>query len=257
MTLDTNQLINPYLKTYEYTRESMILDHLYLVKYIVERLSIYLPPSIDKEDLIEAGIVGLIDAVDRYNPKKNCKFSTYAKFRIKGAIFDEIRSLDILPKSLRQKSKVIEKTYSQLEDKLGRLPSDREMAKALGIEEDEYRHLLYELRSAFIISFEDLKIPSLKTNDYIDTFEFLLASNQPGPIENTLFKELSEILSQEIDELPERTKLIITLYYYEEMTITEIAKILNLAKSTVSEIHTKALIKLRSRLRKKLNNPRL
>ena len=247
----SNNTAKAYKENYENNRESLILEHIPLVKYIVDKLSVYLPPSVDKEDLIEAGIVGLIDAVDKYDPARNCKFSTYARFRIKGAIFDELRSLDIIPKSMRQKSKQIEETYAKLENKLGRSPTDKEMADELGITEEKYNKLLYGLRSAFVINFDDFK--SLKINDdEQDGLESLLVSDQPLPDENVTLKESFDILAEEIEKLPERSKLVITLYYYEDMTITEIAKILNLAKSTVSEIHTKTLLKLRAKLRNRL-----
>lgn len=246
-----NQTAKLYKETHESMRESMILEYLPLVKYIVEKMSIYIPPSVDKDDLIEAGIVGLIDAVDKYDPDKNCKFSTYARFRIKGAIIDELRSLDILPKSMRQKTKQIEEAYAKLENKLGRAPTDKEMADELGITESRYNRLVNELRSAFIINFDDFK--SLKVDDEDnDGLEALLRSEEPAPDQNVIFKEIADILSEEIENLPEKARLVLTLYYYEDMTITEIAKILGLAKSTVSEIHTKALLKLRSKIRKRL-----
>ena len=246
-----NRRARIYREDYENIRESLILDNLPLVKYIVDKLSVYLPPSVDRDDLIEAGIIGLIDAVDKYDPEKNCKLSTYARFRIKGAILDELRSLDIIPKSMRQKSKQIEELHTRLESKLGRSPTDKEMADELGITEERYNKLLYSLRSAFIINFDDFKSTKLN-DDENEGLESLLSSNEPGPYENALFKEISDILAEEIEKLPEREKLVITLYYYEDMTITEIAKVLNLAKSTVSEIHTRTLLKLRSRLRKRL-----
>jgi len=246
-----NKTAKIYKENHENSRESLILDNLPLVKYIVDKLSVYLPPSVDKEDLIEAGIIGLIDAVDRYDPEKNCRLSTYARFRIKGAILDELRSLDIIPKSMRQKSKQIEETHARLENKLGRSPTDKEMADELGITEEKYNKLLFGLRSAFIINFDDFKSPKLN-DDENEGLEALLSTDEAGPDENVLFKEMSDILAEEIENLPEKARLVITLYYYEEMTITEIARILNLAKSTVSEIHTKTLLKLRSRLRKKM-----
>ncbi len=246
-----NQTAKAYKEVQENTRESMIVEYLPLVKRIVDKMSVYLPPSVDKDDLIEAGIVGLIDAVDKYDPGKNCKFSTYARFRIKGAIMDELRSLDIMPKSMRQKSKQIEETYSRLENMLGRAPTEKEMADELGITEERYNKLIYELRSAFIINFDDFKSLKIDDDDN-DGFEALLKSDEPAPDQNVFFKELCDILAEEIENLPERAKLVITLYYYEDMTLTEIAKILGLAKSTVSETHAKALLMLRSRLKKRL-----
>jgi len=246
-----NQPAKAYKEVQESTRESMIVEYLPLVKHIVDKMSVYLPPSVDKEDLIEAGIIGLIDAVDKYDPAKNCKFSTYARFRIKGAIMDELRSLDILPKSMRQKSKQIEETYSRLEMKLGRDPTEKEMADELGISEEKYNRLLYELRSAFILGFDDFK--SLKINDEeSDGLDAILRDESPSAEQNILFKELSEVLAEEIQKLPERQKMVITLYYYEDLTITEIAKVLGIAKSTASEAHTKALLALKSKIRKRL-----
>ncbi len=246
-----NQTAKVYKKAQESAREAMIVEYLPLVKRIVDKMSVYLPPAVDKDDLIEAGIVGLIDAVDKYDPDKKCKFSTYARFRIKGAIMDELRSLDIMPKSMRQKSKQIEETYSKLENILGRSPTEKEMAEELGITEARYNKLMYELRSAFIINFDDFKSLKIDDDDN-DGFEALLKSDEPAPDQKLLFKELCDILAEEIEKLPERARLVLTLYYYEDMTITEIAKILDLAKSTVSETHTKALMTLRARLRKRL-----
>lgn len=242
-----------YQENYEYNRESLIVDNLPLVKYIVGSLPLYLPPFLNREDLIEAGIVGLIDAVDKYDPEKNCKLSTYARFRIKGAILDELRSLDIIPKSMRQKSKQIEQIHTKLENKLGRSPTDKEMADELGITEEKYHKILYGLRSAFIINFDDFKSSKISDEEN-EGLEALLSAEEPGPDENVLFKEISDILAEEIESLPERARLVITLYYYEEMTITEIGKILDLPKSTVSEIHRKTLAKLRARLRKRLKD---
>ncbi len=246
------QTVRAYQEIQKNNREEMILKYLPLVKHIVDRMDIYLMPYVSKDDLIEAGILGLIDAVDKYDPEKNCKFSTYARFRIKGAIMDELRSLDILPKSMRQKSRQIEEAYSRLENSLGRAPTDKEMADELGITEEKYNKLLYEIRSAFVINFDDFKSLKVDEEDN-DGFEALLKSEEPTPDKNALFKEMSEILAEEIERLPERARLVITLYYYEDLTITEIAKILGLAKSTVSEIHTKALLTLRTRLKKRLN----
>ncbi len=243
--------IKAYKQSYESQKEALILEHLPLVKHIVDKISVYLPPSVDKEDLIEAGIVGLIDAVEKFDPSRNCKFSTYARFRIKGAILDELRSLDIIPKSMRQKSKQIEETYSRLENRLGRSPTDREIADELGITEEEYSKLIHEIKGAVVINFDDFKSLKIKEEDQ-EGLEPLLESDLPYPDQQVELKQISEILAEEIEKLPEREKIIITLYYYEDLTITEIAKILNLAKSTVSEIHTKTLLKLRARLKKRL-----
>ena len=223
-------------------REDFILRYLPLVKHIVDQMDIYLPTSIDKEDLIEAGIIGLIDAVDRFDPKKNCEFTTYARFRIKGAILDQLRNLDWVPKSIRQKARKLETVYRKIESELGHPPSDQAMADALGITEEEYHRLLYKLKGAFIVSLEDESLglrdsDSIYDPDNISTLELVIS------------KEQVSVLSKAIEELPERERLVVSLYYFEELTMKEIGEVLGLAKSTISELHARALMHLRSKLK--------
>ncbi len=226
-------------------KEKLIIENLPLVKSIAERLSHSLPPTLDKEDLFEAGVLGLIDAVNRYDPSKNCKFKTFASIRIRGAILDEVRSLAWMPKTLRQRARELENVIVKLEQELGRSPKDEEVAEKLGVSVDDYRKLLFEIRGISLVYMEELGNLVLDASSF-RAFEM---GDEP-PVDSLYKKELADILSKAIDELSERERLVITLYYYEGLTIREIGKVLGLAKSTVSEIHVKTLLKLRGKLRK-------
>jgi len=235
-----------------FDRERLILDHLPLVKITVERISQALPPQVDREDLMEAGIVGLIEAANRFDPLQGNDFSTYAKFRIRGAILDELRVNDWVPKSLRQKSREMEEVFAKLELKLGRPPTDEEMAQELGMKYEEYLKLINKMSYMTIFSFEELGKILL---DKEGAEDIIPDPYQKDPFEEAELAERVNLLAEVIDELPEREKLVITLYYYEELTIREIAEVLGLAKSTVSEIHTKAILRMRGKLKAKLGEP--
>jgi len=230
-------------------RNQMIVQYLPLVKYTLERMNLFIPPTIDKEDLIEAGILGLIDAVEKFDPTKNCDFATYAKFRIRGAILDELRNLDWMPKSLRQKARQLEDVYLALEQKLGYPPSDKEVAKALGINDEKYHKLIQKLKGVSIIYLEDLLNVEMERGNISD---IVADQNVESAIENVYSKEIVSILSQAIAELPEKERLVISLYYYNGLTLREIGEVIGVAKSTVSELQTKALLRLRAKLRYRL-----
>ncbi len=235
----------------EEERDRLVMEHLSLVKVIAERLSRMLPPVLDKEDMYEAGILGLLDAANRYDSSKNCSFKTFASIRIKGAILDEVRSLEVVPKSLRQRARKVEKVIADLERELGQPPSDEIVAERLGLTLDEYRRLLQSLEGVSFAYLEDIGSHVLDLYSYRN-YEY----GQEPPVENLYKEEIAEILSRAIDDLPERERLVITLYYYEGFTIREIGKVLGLAKSTVSEIHIKALMKLKSKLQELLGGER-
>ncbi len=238
---------SPYKKDSRIPREELILTHLPLVHYIVERMLIYTPPTLDKEDLIEAGIMGLIDAVDKFDPQRNISFATYAKFRIKGAILDQLRNLDWMPKLLRQKARELERVFLELEQKLGHPPSDETVSAALGISLEEYYRLIHQLKGIGMIYLDDLIDTTGESNTSV--LDRIAYSDDEEILESVFSKELISILAKAIEQLPEREKLVISLYYFDEFTIREIGEILGLAKSTVSELHTKALLRLRAKLR--------
>ena len=230
------------------TKEKLILKFLPFTRSIAERMSMRLPANVDADDLINAGIIGLIDAIEKFDPSKEIKFKTYAEFRIRGAILDELRSLDWLPRSLRQKTSQVEETYYKLEQELGRPASDQEMAEALELSIEEFYEILSQSRGAILFSLDDLgDNPDNKTKNLLS---LIADSEDKSPLFSIKLKALKRVVGDGINRLPEKEKLVISLYYYEELTMKEIGKVLDITESRVSQIHTKAIILLGARLKK-------
>jgi len=229
-------------------REARILEHVRLVKKITNRIAMRLPPHAEIEDLYSAGILGLIDAVEKYDPGKGVPFEAYAEFRIRGAIFDELRALDPTPRALRTLSKKVEEMYSVLEAKLSRGPEDDEMAAALGVSLEEYRKILMQINSTLTLSLNELvgNRIGLQPRELLDSLEDTAGKN---PAESFEMGELRDILAQAIDELPEKYRLVLALYYYEEMNMKEVGQALNITESRVSQIHSKSMMVLRKKIR--------
>ena len=221
-------------------KSALIEEYVYLVKLVAGRLSIYLNHYVDLEDLISYGVIGLIDAIDKFDCTKNVKFETYASLRIRGAILDEIRKLDWVPRSTRKKQKEFNKLYSELENKLGRTPTDEEVTLSLNITPSEYYQMLQESNVSALVFIEDYKIQVDAIPDELSEVPEMYLAKQ----------ELIETLAEAIDALPEREKMVITLYYYEELTLKEISAILEVSESRVSQLHTKGVSRLRQRLAK-------
>ena len=238
---DMNEIWNQYVKTHNAQLKDRLTEHyVHLVKLVAGRLGIYLNQYIDLDDLVGYGVLGLIDAIDKFDPSKNVKFETYASLRIRGAILDAIRKLDWIPRTLRKKQKDIDKIYIELESKLGRTPVDQEVADALHISLDEYNTLLKEVNVSTLISIDE--------NIY--QFESVKDHNAQIPERCIEEKEMKDTLSKLIDELPEREKKVIFLYYYEELTLKEISRVLEVSESRVSQLHTKAVSRLRANMSK-------
>jgi RNA polymerase sigma factor FliA len=217
-------------------REQLVENYLSLVNIIAGRIAISLPSHVDRDDLISSGFFGLLDAIERYDPVRGNKFETYAGVRIRGSILDYLRSKDWIPVSLRQKIRKYEQTVSALEAKFGRAATDKEIAAELGVSIDDLNVLLGRLNIATVIPLEEYaKVEST-------------ANQIPGPSENIEFKELQESLAAAIDKLPEKEKIVISLYYYEELTLKEISLILKLSEARISQLHTKAVFRLRGYL---------
>ncbi|WP_069997477.1 FliA/WhiG family RNA polymerase sigma factor [Cellulosilyticum sp. I15G10I2] len=237
--------INVIWQQYNNTRDSglkqiLIEKYVYLVKLVAGRLGIYLNQYVDLDDLIGYGALGLIDAIDKFDLAKNVKFETYASLRIRGSILDAIRKLDWVPRTLRKKQKELDKAYTDLEFKLGRQPEETEVAHYLGIDVTEYNILLKEVNIATLVSideqtynFETIKDPKAETPD--SRFEE---------------KEMKNTLTTLIESLPEREKQVIFLYYFEEFTLKEISSVLNVSESRISQLHTKAVSRMRAKLQK-------
>jgi RNA polymerase sigma factor for flagellar operon FliA len=229
-------------------RDQLILEYLPYVKRIVHRIAIHLPPNVETEDLMNVGVIGLIQAIDRYDPSRDNKFTTYAAFRIRGAVLSELRSRDFLSRSNRRKIRELERTYLQLEQKLGRDVEDAEVAEALDLSLDQlYR--IKQISSISFISYEELGYTS--NNDKEKLVSSLVRDDGDDVLTRTGFKQLKAAIAEAIEELPEKEKLVLSLYYMDELTMKETGEVLGVTESRVSQLHSQAIIRLRSKLRKR------
>ena len=230
------------------SRDEMILKYTPLIKYIAHRLAMRLPPHVSVDDLMSAGVIGLMDALTKFDPKKKVQFKTYAEFRIKGAMLDELRSLDWVSRSVRQKAAQLEKAYQTLEKKRGRAVEDEEVAQELGISMDHYYNLVNEVNGVFLLDIENLrnKLPKLPEEDLIN---LLMDDKEKQPLYLLGLEELKKVLAQAIDELSPKEKTVISLYYYEELTLKEIGEVLGFTESRICQIHAKAILKLKGKVR--------
>lgn len=224
-------------------REKLIIQYAPLVKYVAGRLSIYFGSNVEYDDLVSYGVFGLIDAIDKYDITKGVKFETYASLRIRGSIIDSIRELDWVPRSLRQKNKELDKIYLQLENELGRGASDKDVAEKLGINIDDYYKLLNNISISSVMSLDEF----LEQN-YESNVGSLVYSKGDHPEEYVEFNELKQTLGEIINKLPEKEKIVVSLYYYEELTLKEISAIMNVSESRISQLHTKAILRMRGKL---------
>ena len=220
-----------------------------LIKYVADRMASRLPPNISREDLISSGVLGLIDAVDKFDPSRNIKFKTYAEFRVKGAMLDELRSLDWVPRSIRKKAAQLEKAHQALEVELGRPATEDEICESMGLNHEDYQRLLYEVKGVSVVDFELFRKHG---GDYkrSDFFEMIADEDAGDALEALGLSEARDVLAEAIDGLPERERLVVTLYYYEELTMKEIGEVLDYSESRISQIHTQAVVRLRTRLRR-------
>lgn len=234
-------------------KDKLLMEYAYLVKYIAQRIAVNLPASVEVDDLMSAGILGLIKATETFEIERGFKFETYASHKIRGAILDELRALDWVPRSVRQKSREIQRVYAKLENELGRVPYDDEVCESLGISMKEFEDLLSEVTPTTIISLEE-SMPDRESDSkelrIIDTIEDPGSEN---PLKELGFNEVKGILKDAIANLPEKEKLVIALYHYEELTLKEIGVVLDISESRVSQIHSKAILKLRGRLLQRIN----
>ena len=231
-------------------RDRLLVENLPLVKYIAGRLAIGLPKSVEMDDLISAGVIGLIEALNSFNISKGVKFETYASLRIRGAILDELRSVDWVPRSTRAKYREIERTISKLENDLGRSPTDEELAEGLGVSLHEYYEMIDDVSSATLLSLDELSYGSEDDRPVplIDTLE---STDQEDALSDLEREEMKRALAEAIGQLSEQERLVVALYYYEELTLKEIGQVMELSESRVSQIHTKAVLSLRVKLRRR------
>jgi RNA polymerase sigma factor for flagellar operon FliA len=228
-------------------RDRLILTYAPLVKFVAGRLGATLPSHVDEQDLVSYGLLGLIGAIERFDPDREIKFETYAIARIKGAIIDELRSLDWVPRSVRTRAREIERAIAELERTLMRAPTDAEIAAKVGITGTELEDSLTEISRTSIAALDELWSPS-GSGDQISLIDTIEDQSGPNPEVSLEQTELKEALGEAISRLPEREKLVVTLYYYEELTLREIGEVLGVTESRVSQLHTKAVLRLKARL---------
>jgi len=232
--------------------DQLIMEHTPLVKYIAHKIALRVPPHIEVGDLIDAGIIGLIDAIKKYNPARDVKFRTYAEFRIRGAILDELRSLDWVPRSIRSMLGKLEGTHLTLEQRLGRPATDEEVAEEMEMEMEDFYDLLRQAGRVSVTSIDQSWNDKDSRRTVADVLE-----DQSGntPFEKFCTNETRDLLAKAINELPGKERLVISLYYYEELTMKEIADVLDLTESRVSQIHTKAILTLKKKVNRAMNQP--
>jgi RNA polymerase sigma factor for flagellar operon FliA len=226
-------------------RERILLEQLPHVRYIARRIHDRLPRHVPLEDLVHAGVVGLIDALNKFDQSKHVQFSSYAKFRIRGAILDSLRELDWSPRELRRKGRMVEQAYSHLSGTLGRAPAENELAQELGLELRELQSLLAELDG---LELGSLRVVSARDGREEDLCEYISAAPEETPLFACLKSEMKQLLIGAIAELPEKERKVLALYYYEELTMKEVGAVLGIGESRVSQIHSLAMLRLRTRL---------
>jgi RNA polymerase sigma factor for flagellar operon FliA len=233
-------------------RERLLQENLSEVRYIARRIHDRLPPHVPFDDLVHAGILGLIDAIDKYDPSRNVQLKSYARFRIRGAILDSLRQMDWSPRALRRQARRIEDTQRELSATLGRAPNETEIAAHLGMPLEEYQHLLGELRGLDLGSLYAGVDEEQADNPHLS----LTAKEEEDPFSQCLRSEMRSLLAEAIEELGEKERHVLGLYYLEELTMKEVGVILDIGESRVSQIHTAAILRLRGRLREKLEAQR-
>ena len=252
--VNPEQVVRTYVERADRTRHAnqkvkgaVLAQYAPLVKYVVSRIAAGLPKNVDQEDLFSAGVLGLLDALEKYDAGKGTKFETYAVWRIRGSVLDELRALDWASRSTRRKAREIEEVCRSLDQKLGRSASETEVARALKISVEEYLHLLDEIKGAVLLSLDKSIHEEDDSGTLADCLDLAVEDDPLAAIES---EEDKEILGEVINQLPEQERLVIALYYFEEMTLREIGETLHISESRVSQVHTSALVRLRGRVRK-------
>lgn len=228
-------------------RDRLIVHYSPLVKYVAGRVAVGLPQNIEQSDLVSYGVFGLIDAIEKFDTSRNIKFETYAIARIKGAIIDELRSIDWVPRSVRSKARAVEKAYAKLEGKLLRTPTDAEIAKEMGITEAELHAIFNQVSFVGIVALDEMLAVSGERGE-IATLGDTIPDRGDGPVAAYEVEEMKQILARAINRLGDREKIVLTLYYYEGLTLAEIGEVLGVTESRVCQIHTKSVLQLRGRL---------
>ena len=228
-------------------RDAIVRQYAPLVKYVAGKISVGMPQNVDFDDLVGFGVFGLFDAIEKFDPDKHVKFKTYAVTRIRGAIFDELRSIDWVPRSVRQKIREIEETIQHLESKHGRAVTDEEIAGEMGMSLSQYNQMMLKVSGTSMLSLNDIMYTG-EDNDKISIVESIESPKSLQPDIIAEKGEMRRVIVEAISELPENEKKVLVLYYYEDLTLKEIGKVLDVTESRISQLHTKAMARLRAKL---------
>ena len=234
-------------------RDKLILAYSPLVKYVAGRMSSGLPAHIEEGDLVSYGLLGLIGALERFDPTRNIKFETYAVSRIKGSIIDELRALDWVPRSVRSWARKVEAAVTRLENRLMRAPTDEEIAAELGVGVDDFQDILNQISCASVVALDEFWDSSGPGQDKVNLIDTIEDADAPDPSRAYRIQVIKETLAGAIERLPERERIVIGLYYYEGLTLKEIGEVLGVTESRVSQLHTKAVLRLRGRIKEDLD----
>ena len=229
-------------------RERLILHYSPLVKYVAGRVGVGLPPNIEQADLVSYGIFGLIDAIDKFDLERAIKFETYAISRIRGAIIDELRAIDWIPRSVRFKAREVEKAYAKLEGDLHRTPSEAEVAAEMGIALEDLHQIFSQVSFVNVVALDELLSVGGEKGDKLSLVDTLEDTKAEDPVLAFESEETKFLLAKAINMLPEREKIVVTLYYYEGLTLAEIGQVLGVTESRICQMHTKAVLQLRGKL---------
>lgn len=230
------------------TRERLILHYSPLVKYVAGRVGVGLPPNIEQADLVSYGIFGLIDAIEKFDIDRSIKFETYAISRIRGAIIDELRAIDWIPRSVRYKAREVERAYAALEGELHRTPTESEVAQRLGIGLDDLHQIFSQVSYVNVVALDELLSVGGEKGDKLSLVDTLEDTKAEDPVTAFETEETKFMLARAINQLPEREKIVVTLYYYEGLTLAEIGRVLGVTESRICQMHTKAVLQLRAKL---------
>jgi RNA polymerase sigma factor for flagellar operon FliA len=229
-------------------RERLVLAYSPLVKYVAGRMSSGLPAHVEEADLISYGLLGLISAIERFDLEREIRFETFAVTRIKGSIIDELRSLDWVPRSVRAKAREIEQSIAKLENKLERAPTVAEMSESMGVTQDVVQESVIKIANSWVVALDVLWTVSDSSGDQVSLLDTIPDPDAADPARELDLTDMKDSLADAIARLPEREKLVIALYYYENLTLREIGEVLGVTESRISQLHTKAVLRLKSRL---------
>ncbi len=227
-------------------KKKIVQDYAPLVRFIANKIASRLPANIELDDLLSAGVIGLMDAIDKYDPARDNKFKTYAEFRIRGAILDELREQDWIPRSMREKAKNIERAFQRLEHKLGRAATEEEAAIELNMPIEEFQETLYQCKSIALLSLDE--VGTFSNGDRKSMITLLESGKESNPLVRLVGSELKDELAKAIQDLPEKQRMVLSLYYYEDLNLKEIGEVLEVTESRVSQLHTQAVLRLRAKL---------